>query len=526
MQDEGSATEREVTAQAAAGGVRGPSILARAAVGVGWIVAWRMATRLIGLVSTLVLVRLLAPADFGLVALGSSFILAIDTLSAIGVEDALVREHSPTPAMYDTGFTLTALRSVATTLIIAIAAVPIASFFAEPRLAHVLWALAAGTLIGGIGSIGIVDFRRDMAFEKEFLLQILPRIVSIVVTISAALIWHSYWALIAGILTGRIVRTVFGYRMHTWRPRFTLSAWRDLIGFSLWIWAVSLAELVRDRMDMFVVGRVITPTAVGVYAMGEEVAVLPSTEVILPLCRACFSAFAAARRAGQGMEEAFMRPVATTFLITFPAGLGISLVADPLVRVIMGEKWTPAIPIIELLGIMSAVSVFGLVASTLLSAHAMLRRQFSITVICLVLRLVLLVLLVNRFGILGAAIGAFSGMLLEHSMFLVVVFSRFKLSVAELARRIWRTVAAGSIMAGVLIATGLGWTRTGGDIPHLVYTLAGAVTLGAAVYTLALLALWWVSGRPQGAEADGLAVVTRLVRRVFGRYLSVRPGLS
>ncbi len=146
-------------------------MLARTATGTGWIVGWRMATRLFGLI----LVRLLVPGDFGLVALGTTFIVAVDALSTLGVEDALVREPAPTRAMYDTGFTLSALRGVITSAVIAVTAVPIASFFADPRLADVLWALAAGTLIGGIGSIGVVDFRRDMAFEKEFLLQILPR---------------------------------------------------------------------------------------------------------------------------------------------------------------------------------------------------------------------------------------------------------------------------------------------------------------------------------------------------------------
>lgn len=526
MQNVGSTTERDETDTLALEKPRGPSILARTAVGMGWIVAWRMATRVLGLISTLVLVRVLAPADFGLVALGTSFVLAVDTLSAIGVEDAMVREHSPSPAMYDTAFTLTALRSLATTVLIAIGAIPIARFFSEPRLAHILWSLAAGTLISGIGSIGVVDFRRDMAFHKEFVLQILPRMVSISVTIGSALIWHSYWALIAGILTGRFMRTAFGYKMHPWRPRFTLSAWRDLIGFSLWSWAISLAELARDRLDMFVVGRVLSPTAVGVYAIGEEVAVLPTTEIVLPLCRACFSAFAAARRAGHGVEEAYMRPAATTFLITLPAGLGISLVADPLVRLVMGEKWTQAIPIIELLGVMGGIAVFGLVATTLLSAYAMLSRQFSITVTCLGLRLLLLILLVNQFGIIGAAIGAFAGMLLEHSMLLVVVFRRFELSVTKLVRQVWRTVVAASIMTAMLVATGLGWTSAVGDMPNLIGRLVTAVMLGATVYSLALLGLWRLSGRPQGAEADMLAVVMRLVRRMTGTLWSIRPRVS
>ena len=179
--------------------------------------------------------------------------------------------------------------------------------------------------------------------------------MSIVVTIGTALLWHSYWALISGILTSRIVRTLFSYRMHAWRPRFTLSAWRALIGFSLWSWAISMAELVRDRIDMFVVGRAMSSTAVGIYAIGEEVALLPGTEIVLPLCRACFPAFAAVGRSGESVEDVFMRPVAASFLLTLPAGLGISLIADPLVRLLMGEGWTGAIPIIQLLGIGSAI---------------------------------------------------------------------------------------------------------------------------------------------------------------------------
>jgi lipopolysaccharide exporter len=507
-------TERGATVEATLADLQGPSMLSRTATSTGWIVGWRMATRLFGLISTLILVRLLAPGDFGLVALGTSFIGAVDMLSGLGVEDALVREHAPTRALYDTAFTLTAIRSVGTSVVIALAAVPVAAFFGEPRLADVLWALAAGTLIGGIASIGVIDFRRDMAFEKEFLLQILPRIISVAVTIGVAMIWHSYWALIAGILTARAGRTVFSYRMHVWRPRFTLSAWRHLIGFSLWSWALSMAGLVRDRIDMFVVGRLMAPTAVGVYAIGEEVAALPTTELVAPLCRACFSSFAAARRAGQGIEEAFMRPVAIAFMITFPAGLGISLLADPLVRLIMGEKWAPAIPIIELLGVMGALAVFGLVAATALAAFGMLRQQFTITLSCLVPRLALLVLLVGQFGILGAAIGALSGMVFEHCAFMVLMFRHLNLNVVELVRRIWRPIIAAAVMAAILVAAGAGWTQATGGALDLVWTLAGASALGAAVYALALVVLWWLSGRPKGPESDVLTFATRLVRRL------------
>jgi len=498
------------------------SVLARTAAGTGWIVGWRMASRLLGVVSTLILVRLLSPADFGLVALGTTFTVAVDTFSALGVEDALVREPAPSAATYDTAFTLTLLRALLTALLIAAAAVPVAGFFNEPRLANVLWALSAGMAISGAASVGTVYFRRDMAFEKEFVLQILPRLISVSVTIAAALMWRSYWALIAGILAGRALRTGFGYLMHGWRPRLTLAAWHGLIGFSMWSWAVSIVQLLRDRVDIFVVGRVMSPAAVGVYAIGEEMAALPTTEVVLPLCRACFSAFAAAGRTGAGTSEAFMRPVATTFLITLPAGLGVSLVADPLVSLVFGEKWLVAIPVVQILGVVGAFMVFGLVASTLLAAFAMLRQVFVVTLACLVLRLAVLLLLVGHYGMLGAAIGASAGILLEHMLALVLVFRRFGLSVVELARRVWRTVAAACLMAVVLVSCGLGWTRVEGDAAAVAVALSSAVVVGAVAYATSLIGVWWLSGRPAGAEADLLALAVRLVHGVRRR----RPPAS
>src|SRR3954467_1306308 len=102
-----------------------PSVAQRAAMGAGWIIAWRMATRNLGLLSTLILVRLLEPADFGLVALATGFISAIDALSAIGVEDALVRTPVLNRDTYDTGFSLNLMRGLLTALLVAAIAWPI-----------------------------------------------------------------------------------------------------------------------------------------------------------------------------------------------------------------------------------------------------------------------------------------------------------------------------------------------------------------------------------------------------------------
>src|ERR1700683_2375282 len=119
---------------------------------------------------------MLVPGDFGLVALGTAFSQALDGLSEIGVNKALVREDRIDRALYDTAFTLMVIRGCTSALLIIACAWPVASFFGDPRLVGILLALAAAMFIRALGNIGVVDFQRDLAFEKEFGLYLAPRI--------------------------------------------------------------------------------------------------------------------------------------------------------------------------------------------------------------------------------------------------------------------------------------------------------------------------------------------------------------
>ncbi|MGC8470607.1 MAG: oligosaccharide flippase family protein, partial [Acetobacteraceae bacterium] len=143
------------------------SILARTARGAGWVIGWRMTTRLIGMASTLVLARLLVPDDFGLVALANIFAGAVEAFSTVGVEQALIRAPSPDRDLYDTGFTINLLRGLLTATLIALLAHPLAAFYGDLRLAPLLYLLAAATAADGLENIGIIEFRRDLTFDKE-----------------------------------------------------------------------------------------------------------------------------------------------------------------------------------------------------------------------------------------------------------------------------------------------------------------------------------------------------------------------
>ncbi|MCR0985117.1 oligosaccharide flippase family protein [Roseomonas populi] len=502
------------------GGPARGGILAATARGAGWVMAWRMMTRLLGLVSTLILVRLLPPGDFGLVALATAFALALDVCVSIGVEDQIVRSHDPRPALYDTAFTLNLLRCLLLAVLIAVAAWPAAGFFGEPRLAPVLLALSVSAAATGLTNVGIADFRRHLSFEKEFQLQFLPRVAGIVVTVVGAWLLASHWALVLGILVNRLGLVVASHLLHPYRPRLSLTAWRELAGVSVWSWANSLATVVRDRADSLVIGRVLGPTRLGVYAAGAEVAVLPTTEMVDPICRACMPGFAAALRHGDPvvLEDAYLRIVALTALLTIPAGFGISLVAGPVVALAFGPAWIEAVPVIQILGVACTLTLFGGISAAMLNARAALRTLLGITVAAAAVRVVLLVLLTRSHGLFGAGMAVGLAVVAEHLLLVGSGLRALRIPPLRFLAQLRRPALATATMAVALWWVGLGWAPPPPSAAAAVPLLLAGAGLGAGIFVAVLTTSWLAAGRPAGAEADMAA----LVRRIVGRFAALR----
>ena len=478
------------------------SLLVRTARGAGWVMAWRLGMRLLGLVSTLILVRLIAPADFGIIALATSFMQTIDGMLTLGTEEAVIRETAPSRIFYDTAFTLNLLRGLSVSVLVAALAYPAAAFFADPRLGPVLLFVACLPLLDSCANIGAVDFRRDFAFHKEFAIMVLPKLFGIVTAITAAMLLHSYLAMLFGMGVNRALRVVMSYVMHPFRPRLAVKSWRGLAGYSAWTWLLSMTILIRDRSDSLMLGRLMNTASVGFYSVGAEIAALPTTELIEPLGRAAFSGFAAGRQEKADPGSNFLRLIGSAALLTLPAGVGLSLVAAPLVALAFGPEWEQAVPVLRILSLSFTVMVFGHLSQHLLSAHALLGRLVGITLAGAAVRVVLLALLIPMFGLIGAATAAAIAVVLEQGLTVATALRQFKLKPRHLLLGIWRPGIAAATMAAVLAGTGLGWS----DDPGLA-GLITAIAAGAATYCVVLIAAWIVTGRPEGPETDLLALL-------------------
>jgi O-antigen/teichoic acid export membrane protein len=466
-----------------------------------------MITRLLGIVSTLTLARLLGPSDFGLVALASGFSQTVDAVTNLSVHEAIIRERAPTRAMYDTAFTMSLIRGLLTSGVVAATAWPAADFFHEPRLAAVLLALGVSNLIGAVENIATADFMRNSAFHREFQLWTIPRVLQVIGTISFALIWPSYWALVFGIVSGRLIRTALSYAMYPYMPRITLSAWRRITGFTTWSWATYMIVLLRDRIDTLLIGRLFSPGQVGVYALGGEIASLPTSELVDPLCRACFPNFSQLRYDSLSVRQTYVRLLGVAAMIVLPAGFGIAAVADPLVKLAFGPRWLEAIPMIQILGVAATLGVIGSLSGTLFSAFGMLRTTFSITAVTTMLRAVLLLAFLPGGTLATAATVVAVVVSIEQSTYVVLTMRRFEIRVLDVLRAVYRSFASALVMVSCLVWFGLGFAPVAdGFAIHLLLN----ATAGATFYTAVLASLWYAAGMPNGAERDLLQALDRI----------------
>jgi O-antigen/teichoic acid export membrane protein len=233
-----------------------------------WAIGMRWAIRCAGLVSTVVLARILTPADFGIVAMSSLVLGLLLVCSETGAAQLLLRTRETDRAAYDTAWTILLLQHIVLAAAMFLLAYPAAAYFKEPRLTAVIQVVAAGSVLGGLNNIGVVMFRRDLDFRADFLYGFYAKVLTVIPTLGLALAYRSYWALVAGQIIGQALEVVISYLMHPFRPRFSLAGWSRFVRYSMWVTPAHAATFLNQKADVFVVGYIASTAQMGAYSVG------------------------------------------------------------------------------------------------------------------------------------------------------------------------------------------------------------------------------------------------------------------
>lgn len=470
------------------------SLSRQMATGIAWMSLMRVGVKGLGLVSTVILARLLVPADFGLIAMAMSVIGALELLRAFNFDVALIQNQHADRSFYDTAWTLNILFGVLLAVLVLAVAVPAATFFGEPRVRSVMQALALSTLISGFENIGVVAFRKELTFHKEFALRIGQKLCSLAVTLPLAFALRSYWALVIGMITGGVSNVVISYFAHPFRPRLSLAAKSQLLSFSKWLLANDTVWFLRDRTPDFLIGRFAGPNALGVFSMSLEIASLPTTELVAPINRAVLPAYAKMVGDIETLRRGFLDVIGLVALLALPAGFGIAATSGLIVPIMLGAKWLAAVPLVSVLAIYGSLNAL---TTNCGAVQLALGRPHTLTFMAIAQTAFLLPAVVVTSYYYGAAGVAWAFLayviLLSVPMNYALVMRDLALPIKRVLALFWRPATATAVMYAATAAVA---ARVEPSLGILVAAIAG----GGAVYGATLVALWLAAGRPPGPE--------------------------
>lgn len=477
------------------------------AVGAAWSVGGRILERTIGLVSTVILARLLTPGDFGLVAMATAVIAVIELLGAFGLDSALIQNQDADRTHYDTAWTIGLIYAVCAATLLALAAHPMSQFYSEPRLESVMYALALAPLINGFQNVGIIKLRKDLHFSKDFVFRITNRMLIFVATTTAAYILRNYWALIIGMLTGATLGVISSYLVHEYRPRLSLVVVKQLFRYSKWMFISSIAGFINQRSADFVIAKFGGASSLGVYSLAAELANLAGSEVAAPLNRALMPGYSKMQNAHIELKESFLKVMAMLAFVCLPASIGIGLVADELSVLLLGNQWSATIPLIKLISLATAIGVLQHNCYTIFLALGTPRTSTLIFLATAIVMLLSMLIMVPAFGVTGAAYSALISALFLTPTSLTLVAHRLKLSFEDIIKWLWKPIFSVVIMATALNGLQLVLSQYHFLLP--IGTLVIKVSIGILVYASSYYIFWIISGKTSGPETYLLQLLPR-----------------
>jgi lipopolysaccharide exporter len=491
------------------------------AKGAAWMVSFKLIDRGLGLVSTVILARLLLPADFGLVAMAMILIGALQVLISFSFDVSLIQNPNAGRDHFDTAWTLNMLFALVCGLILAFLASGASQFYREPRLEAVIYLLAAGFGIQGLSNVGTVIFRREMRFDREFKFLLSKRLVSVLITVPLALWLKSYLALVIGQLSGTVAAVALSYIVSNYRPRFSLKAKGELFHTSKWLMLNNVLQFLNGRAVELSIGRFAGAQTLGVYTIASEISTLPTTELVAPINRAAFSGYAKAASETEQLRSSFLNVISVIGLFALPAGVGIVLLADLIVPAILGRKWLAAIPLIQVLAIYGVIQALQTNIGYVYLAVGKPRLITITSALQFVILMAFLVPAVQRWGATGAAWAVLASVVIMIPVNQVLIAKRLNLSWAGFLMKLVRPLAASAAMGCGIWSIKVKLDLRP-DTAAYILALVVCVFAGALLYVFALYALWRLASRPNGPERFCLSKIEDALHKVGIKIKLVR----
>ncbi|MFN3438981.1 MAG: lipopolysaccharide biosynthesis protein [Acidovorax sp.] len=470
-------------------------------MGAMWTVGTRWSIKALGFVNTVIMARLILPADYGIVAMAMLFVAMVHAMTDLGVGTALLRKGEVSRDEIDSAWSLKIIQGGVLALVLMAGATLAASYFKEPRVQDVLWVFAACMLIDGASNIGLTLAQKDLKFSVDFRVNVGSNVVRVIVTLLAGYFFRDYRALVVGIVSGYVVTFVLSYALHPYRPRWNTSRMGEIWAVTRWLMLSSLGTFFLRRSDEIIAGRVGTTEEFGEYHVGGDLGRMPVSELGPPMVRAFLPVLSAIQDDLKRINAAVLKTVAAVNALTIPISAGVAAFAVPLTAVVLGPSWTQAASYVAFYALAAAAQFSVSPLFTLLVLRGHTRSLSAIVWMELVVFVVCVALLLPTFHLIALVWARLISSLFNAGMTAFYTHKLCDLRFGAVLQALWRPLAGAAGLHGM----GMGITA----LPHLAswqQLVLGGVS-GLALYSAWAFLSWWLVGRPEGLESTVVDVV-------------------
>jgi O-antigen/teichoic acid export membrane protein len=402
------------------------------------------------IVTITVLARVLGPNEFGVVGFATLAISYLSVLQGLGLNQALVQRRENIEEASDTVFSSNILLGMILTVVVYASAPFVAVFFHEPRVELLMRVLGICFTIDALGQTHVALLRRDLDFRRKLITDVGRAVIKGVVSVGLALLGYGVWSLVYGQLAGAAGAVVLAWMSNPWRPRIRINLLllRSMMMFSLPLIAGDILSAITSNLDYTIIGRFLGDTALGLYTMAFRIPDLAITSIWSKLALVLFPAYSSIQHDMRLLTKGFLATIRYLQLVITPISLTIMILADPLVRVLLGPEWVDAIPILRLIAVSSLIHSIATNVGDIYKATGRPSILWKLSIFDLAVLAVCLAVGVH-YGLIGVAVGHIIAALAVMALRLYVATRILDITLGD----IWQPIRP-SFNAGVVLCLG------------------------------------------------------------------------
>lgn len=306
------------------------------------------AGKLIVFVNSIVLARLLAPEQFGLVAIGLLVLSISEAITEAGPSAAVVWRTGPLEDSAPVALALSLISAALMALVTFMAAPTVAQFFGEPQAAGIVQVFALCILLSSPAAVFSGILQRHMAFGRRLVVDVSRALVKGLIGIPLALAGYGVWSLVYGQVAAVVIGLGLAIWLSGWKPRVSLERREvtQILPYASHIAAIGLIGVAIKKTDIVIVGARFDAAQLGFYTLAFSLVELVALGICWSASQALFPVISQAVLKDR-LSQVFTRGLATLLAVTFPVSMGMAVLAEPFLLSVYGEKWAPAVPLLQ-----------------------------------------------------------------------------------------------------------------------------------------------------------------------------------